>query len=293
MDYGPVFHQFGTELDNVTSAREAIQAAGLDWMVSLRPAYIDNREVKNHSAIVRDDTNDILGWCGDRYYPIQNKDVFNFFDEAIKDDIRYVAAGSSKLGKIVWLVAKTPVEHVVFPGDSLRSYILLASSHNGSLSVTVQYMPIRTLCSNVVLGLRARDGAIRIRHTKNYRNSFEDAHDALGLVRGSLAETAETARTLLRRKVSDAQIAKAVKSAFGIKGDVEDSQHFRSIRETFRHEETCNTGEMKGTGWALYNAVTFYLDHLYTGRNTAMYRSVFGRGNAIRKKAYKAIVAGE
>jgi len=287
-----VFHQFGTKLDSIGSAHEAIRAAGLDWTVSLRPVYVDGREVNNHNAIVRDDSEEVLGWCANRYHPIQNKDVFNFFDEAITDDVRYVAAGSSKLGKIVWLVAKTPVEHVVFPGDSVKGYILLASSHNGSLSVTVQYMPIRTLCSNVVSGIHKR-ASFKVRHTRGYRSGFDQAHDALGLVRGSLAKTADVARTLLRRRVGDTQVAKVVKAAFGIKGDAEKSQHFNAIREVLHHEETCNTGKMAGTGWALYNAVTFYLDHQYKGRNTAMYRSVFGRGNSIRKKAYKAIVAGE
>src|ERR1051326_1240365 len=94
----PPWHQLGVQLQNPATAQEAIQAAGLDYKVKLKPVKtIVNRKhkvVPNTFATVRTDTSEILGVVGSRYEPIQNKDAFSFFDALVgSDEAIYETAG--------------------------------------------------------------------------------------------------------------------------------------------------------------------------------------------------------
>ena len=59
------WHRLGTKLDQPATAREAINAAGLDYRVELKPLQtIDGNDVPTRKATVRSDTNDVLGVVG-------------------------------------------------------------------------------------------------------------------------------------------------------------------------------------------------------------------------------------
>src|SRR6266566_3954040 len=81
------WHRLGVHLDKPATAREAIQAAQLDFTVQLKPVKtVINRKQKivpNTFVTVRTDTKEILGVVGSRYEPIQNKDAFAFFDALV------------------------------------------------------------------------------------------------------------------------------------------------------------------------------------------------------------------
>ncbi len=73
------WHRLGTKLDQPATAREAIEAAGLDYRVDLKSLKTtDGNEVRNRKATVRSDTNDVLGVVGNGYVPVQNFEAFGF-----------------------------------------------------------------------------------------------------------------------------------------------------------------------------------------------------------------------
>ena len=64
------WHRLGTKLDQPATAREAIQASGLDYLVELKPLKTnDGTEVPSRKATVRTDTSDVLGVVGNGYVP--------------------------------------------------------------------------------------------------------------------------------------------------------------------------------------------------------------------------------
>ncbi|HMP16217.1 MAG TPA: hypothetical protein PKD72_04280, partial [Gemmatales bacterium] len=73
------WHQLGTKLDKPPTAREAIQAAGLNYQVDLvRIATLVGQPVDQRRATVRDDTKEVLGIVGNSYIPAQNQQAFGF-----------------------------------------------------------------------------------------------------------------------------------------------------------------------------------------------------------------------
>src|SRR4026209_63472 len=62
------WHRLGTKLDQPATAREAIEAAGLNYAVELKPLKTtDGTDVWTRKATVRMDTNDVLGVVGNGY----------------------------------------------------------------------------------------------------------------------------------------------------------------------------------------------------------------------------------
>src|SRR5207247_5009721 len=107
------WHKLGTQLDRPATAEEAIQAAGLDFTVKLKPVKtVINRKQKflpNTFATVRTDTSEVLGVVGSRYSPIQNKDAFGFFDALVgSNESCYHTAGALGKGERIWILAKLP-----------------------------------------------------------------------------------------------------------------------------------------------------------------------------------------
>src|ERR1041384_6650563 len=99
------------------TAREAVQAYGLDWKVDLVPvqALVDPtgqvppRPVKTAHAVVRTDTRVPLSIVGRRYRPIQNAEAFGLFDSVLaKSGASYEGDGACDGGRRVWIQAKLP-----------------------------------------------------------------------------------------------------------------------------------------------------------------------------------------
>lgn len=68
------WHKLGTRVDGLMTAEQALQAANMDWEVTMAPLYLSNgQEVPTHRATYRSDTETVLSVVGSRYTPVQNR----------------------------------------------------------------------------------------------------------------------------------------------------------------------------------------------------------------------------
>ena len=82
------WHRLGTKLYNPATAAEAIIAAGLDYDVTLTAlTTIHGTPVPKRRAVVRTDSNQVLGVVSPSYTPIQNRACFNFLDEVVENHL--------------------------------------------------------------------------------------------------------------------------------------------------------------------------------------------------------------
>ena len=73
------WHKLGTKLERPATASEALTAAGLDYRVGLKElATTDGSPVPQRKAVIRSDTDEVLGVVGNSYVPIQNTECFSF-----------------------------------------------------------------------------------------------------------------------------------------------------------------------------------------------------------------------
>ena len=85
------WHRLGTRLEEPATAREAINAAGLDYLAELQTIQTDSgTPIPRRKAVVRSDSGDVLGVVGSTYVPVQNHQAFGFLDAIVADgSLRY------------------------------------------------------------------------------------------------------------------------------------------------------------------------------------------------------------
>jgi phage/plasmid-like protein (TIGR03299 family) len=184
----PPWHGLGTRLDAPATAEEAINAAGLNYEVRLTPlATADGLDVPQRKAVVRYDTQEVLGVVGNDYVPVQNREAFGFLDAVVAGGgLRYHTAGGLGRGERVWMLAKLPEQIRVKNSDDLvDQFLLLSNAHNGTAALRTFFTPIRVVCANTlaVAHRRGEGQGISIRHEGNLTAKIKEAQQLLGLAK--------------------------------------------------------------------------------------------------------------
>ena len=304
------WHGQGTKLDRPATAKEAIEAAGLNWRVEKKPlCYWDGSQavtIPQHYAVVpgegwRGDTRPVLGTVGDRFQLLQNHEAFTFFDPIVgKNAAVYHTAGALGQGERIWILANLPGELRVIGDDITHKYLLLSNSHDGRSAVHVTFTPIRVVCRNT-LNMALRDSnqrrALRIPHTHDMRERLAQADRLMGIVEKTYTELNDVYQAMTRVQMSGHALRDYFVAVFPSPVDPEnESGRARAAtqrRDAVRHFEqgrgTALAG-VPGTLWAVYNAVTEYVDHRPTKSTpTRRLASVwFGEGARIKVRAFDA-----
>ena len=145
------WHGLGQIIDRYPTSSEAIEHAGLDYIVEKRPLftydtanYLGSAEtiipeitVPNFFATIRADTEQVLGVVGNDYEVVQNRDAFSFFDAIVGggEGILYETAGALGNGERVFITAKLPDCIRVGVKDWIEQYLFLTTSHDGLGSI--------------------------------------------------------------------------------------------------------------------------------------------------------------
>jgi len=179
------FTSLGEKVEGLMSASQCMEKAGLNWNVNLAPCYMklpngEFVEVKENQVPYRDDTNTPFKAVGNRYYPFQNKQCFDFLDNVIDDfGAKYDTAGAFDNGAIVFLMLELS-NNIVIGDDKVVPYLTMVNSHNGSTSLKAFTTPIRITCSNTLkLAIKNAVSSFSFRHTKNANGKIAQARQSL------------------------------------------------------------------------------------------------------------------
>ena len=270
MYHGEVpWHGLGSRLDAPATAREAIAAAGLDYDVALADLITSSgAQIPGRKAVIRTDTNDVLGVVGNSYVPIQNRQCFSFLDAVVADGgLRYHTAGALRKGDRIWLLAKLPGQiRVRSSEDVSEKYLLLSNSHDGSSVLRVHYTAIRVVCANT-LAMADREGrgeGIMIRHQGDLASKVQEAQAVLGLTVRFFDDLEGQFDQMARHYPNYAQVSAYFKALYP---DPEEANPARAqnVRDElfrlFEGGQGQDIPEIKSTTWAALNAVTEYVDH--------------------------------
>lgn len=296
------WHGLGTSLEEPATAEEAIAAAGLDYDVELTSIQTDEGlPVPDRRAVVREDTQEVLGVVGKSYQPVQNRQCFGFLDAVVADgSIRYHTAGALGKGERVWMLAKLPDQIRVKNSDDVtEQFLLLSNSHDGSSSLRVFFTPIRVVCANT-LGMaerRSRGSGISIVHKGDLAAKVGEAQEILGLAKRFYDDLETRINRLAHHHPSRRQLEVYFESLYP---DRPESSNKRSSNIRTRLIDLFENGvgqdipQVRHSTWAAFNAVTEYVDHhrATRGQNDVSRASRrlesawFGSGARLKSKAW-------
>lgn len=214
------------KLATMTMAKQVkywLELAKLDWTVQRRQLAMRDADgqglivdpLATYRAIVRKDTNQVFQVATERYQPLQNEQIVSFFAE-------YCDAGHAQLetmgaidgGSKVWCLAKLNGELSVGTNDKSQAYLLLASSHDGSMQTVGKSTIVYVVCWNTLsaaLGIRGNgrlgakeQGEFRVKHSRKWTNQVSnEAKRTMGIALEQAQETTEVANQLARVQVDD------------------------------------------------------------------------------------------
>ncbi len=324
------WHGLGTIVPDVLTAQEALVAAGLDWEVDLYPLHtyahyerqlhigvvhdgddsiemrrvmIPAREVviEGSFAVVRDSDLSTLGVVGGQYVPIQNHESFAFFDTLVDSgDAKYETAGSLKAGRVVFLTAKVPREIKIGGADAVDLYLVLSTSHDGSLAFRCAVTPVRVVCQNTLnYGLSIAQQNWSIRHTDQAEGKVAEARQALGLTFDYADAFEAEANRLLDQEFTKAEFERLVRVLSPSKKEGDGGyQTQMALIGTLESSATLDDG-LRYTRWGALNAVAEYADWVAPVRSSKTKseaesrtdRAWFGAGLRMKETAHKILTA--
>ena len=269
----PAWHGLGTILDHEVSTSEMLQVAHLaGWDVRLDDLDLPGRSHKNFFAVTRknpfDGDRDVLGVVGERYKVLQNEDLFSFADNML-DGGRWETAGSIKNGTVVFGSLALDREVVLDEkgvGDKINTYLLVHTSHDGSLAVQASVTPVRVVCQNTLnYALSGVKQSYKIRHTSTVTGKVAAAREALGLANKYLDEFETEAQTLIQKEITADTFFDIIKAAYpepdkDVKGSLTKwTNKVDTLWDIYQGDTVAQAGIMN-TAWGAYNTLTERLD---------------------------------
>jgi phage/plasmid-like protein (TIGR03299 family) len=287
----PAWHNLANRIfsqdEEVTTQTMLEEAKLANWNVRLSPLtdHISEswNDVSQASLVIRDNPfngeTDVLATVGKRYKPVQNEELFQFAD-AIHDanaDCRWESAGSLKKGKVVFGTVDIPRTMVIDPqgaNDQTKLYLIVWTSHDGSVAVQAAVTPVRVVCQNTLnLAMKNAKQSFKIRHTQSVEGRIQVARETLGLALGYFDEFEKEAQSLYTQAITDAEFSKLIQSIYpkpekDAKGAIKKWENKVVLLDDLYHNSPTNA-TIKGTKWGAFNALTERLDYYRSGRGNS------------------------
>ena len=277
----PAWHGLGTVFQDEVDTTQMLKLAHLDnWNVRLEDVSIPEsfESDKNYSFVTRTNPfdkskNDVLGVVGERYVPLQNEDLFSFGDNLLDGGGRWETAGSIKGGRVVFGSIALTDSIVLDPkgiADKIDNYLLINTSHDGSIAIQASITPVRVVCANTLnLALSSFKGkkdvkqTFKIRHTQTAEGKIAVAREALGLAHKYIDEFSVMANEMIQTEITKSQFDKIVELAYpapakDAKGSQKKYDGKMDLLQSIYVGDYNNT--ISGTAWGAFNALTERLD---------------------------------
>jgi len=277
----PAWHGLGTVFTEEKTTSEMLEAANLNgWNVRLEELEIPSTLTsdKNYQYVVRTNPTDktqtdVLGIVGERYIPLQNEELFAFGDNILDGGGRWETAGSIRGGRVVFGSLALERETVLDPNgvaDKVKTYLLINTSHDGTIAIQASITPVRVVCANTLnlaLGrTKKRDGvkqSFKIRHTQTAQGRVQVARETLGLANAYMDEFDKMAKLMIEKEITAQQFNDIILAAYpkptkDTKGAVKKWQNKVDLINDIYTGEFNHT--IAGNAWGALNALTERLD---------------------------------
>ena len=266
------WHGLGNILPPHQSLDVWLQAAGMNWTIEqsdvLYQGAPDNPILHTYpdsKVLYRSDTLAPLSVVSQRYNVVQPHEVLHFYQDLVEaGGFELETAGSLKGGRKLWALAKTGRDLMLKGGDLVKSYLLLATSCDGTLCTTAQFTSVRVVCNNTLqVAVGNQTGAIKVPHSTQFDATA--VKQALELGVSQWDHFGQYAKELSQRPVAPQEALRFFSDLLAQPLDEESIVLTRSVQRLYELYQGAGMGaelvSSHNTAWGLVNAVTEYVDH--------------------------------
>ena len=309
------WHMLGHRLQPKQSLEAWTQAAGMDWSICETPVrYLAETsgemrsllDFKDQKVLYRSDTKDALSVVGRRYQVVQPREVLEFYRDLTEvSGFELETAGVLKAGRKFWALARTGKSARLKGSDTVRGYLLLATSCDGSLATVAMPTTIRVVCANTLnMAVQGSNCVIRVPHNTSFDANTVKRQLGVAVSQWDgfmhrmkvLAERKvkdSEAEAFFRKVVSHAQPLVQAQASKGARAGLDEAKlandrALKKVQALFHGQgRGAELAAAKGTAWGLLNAVTEFVDHERRARSQE-YRldsAWFGQGATLKQRA--------
>jgi len=330
------WHGLGTQVNADATGNEMLQVAGLAWTVKRRQlamrsaiagdARMLTEPLSGFRAIVRTDTDKVFQVASDRYQPVQNAEIVDFFREFCDaGHASMETVGALRDGAVIWALAKlnSGSTTVLAGGDELRARLLLATSHDGSLRTIAKKVNERVVCGNTLtLALSESGGQWTLKHSSKFGDAQKaDAKRVMSMAIEDAIHVNEIASQLSKVPIDQGDWMEFMGNLLGkenvlakpdsplmsgedaifwnefvsgvVEGHVPESAELSRIASEIQESTMTSPGSnlesARGTLWGAVNGVTHYVDHVARARSDSnrLFSAWFGDGERMKNSAVR------
>jgi phage/plasmid-like protein (TIGR03299 family) len=298
------WHGLGQALTPDASIETWTREAGLNYTVNESPVLFQTdattmpEEFKGRKVLHRSDTGSALAVVSDGYRVVQPADVMGFFGKLVKlGGFQMETAGVLSHGRRVWALAKVNEGADIVDGDTVRPYVLLGTSYDGTMATIGKFTSIRVVCNNTITAALGREhgGTVRVLHSERFNP--DAVRMELGIVGDNwerfLIQSRKLSGETMNKIEADAFVTALLEPFHNSRMDLKETRGYKRIMELFNGQAIgADIPGVMGTRWAMLNAVTELVDH-ERGRstNTRLESAWFGTGAMLKNKALELLSA--
>lgn len=308
------WHGLGETIQPGDSLETIRFKGGLDFDVLKTPVKYDRAIVdfdgsiktllstaESSCVLYRSDTGADLSVVTNRYQVVQPRDVIEFYrDLTERHGFELEVVGALKGGRKVWALANTRHATNLRDGDTVKGYLLLATSYDGTMATQARFTSIRVVCNNT-LTIANNEGRADV--TVPHSTTFDANKVKLELGIGDAwTEFAERSRDMSQRIVTRDETVRFLLDAYLGLSDDEQIKAYQTDEKNRKSGEKlmerltnalfnspgAQLASARGTLWGALNAVTFDVDHSLPSRSTdnRLNKAWFGQGEIIKRRAW-------
>lgn len=314
------WHGLGQQLAGSETLETWKQKAGLEFSVKrstvmFNPQDTDPTNVgqylkyDNFHVLHRSDTGAALAVVSERYKIVQPGEVLDFFrDLTASAGFAIETAGALAGGRKVWALARVGEGANVIGQDTVRPYLLLATSFGDGMATTAKFTTVRVVCNNTLSMSINNEGdttqgavvnAVKIMHSQRYDPMA--IKQRLGIITNAWDKFLVESRQLAHKELSSTAVDHLTYELLAPTVTVKPGQPVPDVRETRNYKRVMElfSGDATGaaltegpTAWAWLNSVTEWVDHERgRSRDTGLTSAWFGTGNALKNRALELATA--
>ena len=298
------WHGLGNQLPAKQPIEVWMDRAGMNWTIEEAPVqYVVSQSgplseicsFEDQKVLFRSDTKAALSVVGNRYHVVQPREVLEFYRDLTEvSGFELETAGVLKAGKKFWALARTGQETTLKGTDTVKGYLLLATSCDGTLATTATPTTVRVVCNNTLtIALNGASSAIKVPHSTSF--DAQQVKKQLGIAVSQWDSFMYRMKTLSERKVKSHEAMNYFLKVLCLTDQhVDPAQGLineRALKKVQAMYEGQGHGSelasASGTAWGLLNAVTEFVDHEKRARSQE-YRldsAWFGQGANLKQRA--------
>lgn len=278
---------------------EVLTQTDLNWTVRKEDLVSQSGIIiPDKCAIIREDTQDVLGVHGSGYEPYQNEELIELlFQISNKTGMEVHTGGQYHNGAKIFIQLKS--DDLILPGDLVKGYVTGVNSFDGSTSLGFGNSTLTISCMNTFhkayKNLRAK-----VKHTSSLKARVDEILMEINKAVKEEQMDFATIKRMTEHEINAPQIQEEIITSIfnlDVKQKFEELSTRRQNQITnFKSAWDIETKQKGNTAWGAMSAMTRYTTHnVYKDKIIADRNKLFGlsreRDNKVWKKLSKLVPA--